>query len=219
MRGVSANVIYLEEAAYISEKVFFEVVLPLMSVDRTSTIGISTPAGSDNYYSVLTEAKKSNGSQLFNVVKVSMACERCMGTDNESTCAHPSTTRPPWLKSDDFEKVKAIYGDRETDMRRELMGQITDDENVAFDTEALKWARTRPAYHEPHEAVTHVYMAVDPNGGRSAQASGTGSESAIVSFFFDGANVVVRFSGGERGGALVIGWRRQRDHGGGARER
>ena len=43
LRGCTADVIILEEAAFMKERVFFKIVAPLMGVDDTAVLAISTP--------------------------------------------------------------------------------------------------------------------------------------------------------------------------------
>jgi len=171
--------------------VFYEVIVPLMEVAGTATICISTPVGSWNFYSELTELRDDRGDLLFNVIKVGMVCDRCKGTEREDECNHPTGDRPEWKPDDTFEKVKAIYGNRKTLLKREILGQVADDDNMAFRTADLKAFFGRAPATEPHEQVKTVYVAVDPNGGANGDGGGTGSETAVVSFFYAGANVVV----------------------------
>ncbi len=170
--------------------VFYEVIVPLMEVRGTATICISTPVGSWNFYTELSEVPDGKGGLLFNVIKVGMVCERCKGTELEDQCEHPTGDRPDWKPDDTYEKVKAIYGNRRTLLQREIRGQVADDQNLAFEVRHLKAFYARPPIAEPHATVDEVFVAVDPNGGASGDG-GTGSESAVVSFYFSGANVVV----------------------------
>jgi len=170
--------------------VFYEVIVPLMEMRGAATICISTPVSSWNFYTELTEIRDDKGELLFNVIKVGMVCGRCEGTERESECTHPTGDRPEW-KTETSEKVRAIYGHRKTLMLREVMGKVADDENMAFEARDLKAFFRRKECGEPHQDVSEVYVSLDPNGGASSEG-GTGSQSAIVSFFTNGANVVVR---------------------------
>jgi len=169
--------------------VFYEVIVPLMEVRGTATVCISTPLGSWNFYSELTEIRDDRGRLIFNVIRVGMACRRCIKQGNEDKCNHPSVNRPEWKSEDSFAKVKAIFGDRKTLLKREILGLVADDESVAFQTDHLKAFFARKPFAEPHPSINTVYMAVDPNGGGSTE---DGSETAVVSFFYQAGQVVVR---------------------------
>ncbi len=166
-------------------------------VRDTAIILISTPVGKFGFYSMLTEIRfhlphARAGQRVFNVLHAGMCCDTCMGTPNEESCTHGASRRPEWNPDEDFDRASAIYGDRRTLLQRELMGRITDEENGAFSTRNLKAFFDRPAFESDHAIVDRVYVAFDPNGG-AASSRGSGSESAIVSFFLCHGRVVVRF--------------------------
>ena len=168
--------------------VFYEVIVPLMKVRNTAIICISTPLGAWNFYSELTEIKNEHGRPLFNVIKVGMACARCRGTEREAECTHPSTDLPEWNDDAGIDKIKAIMGTRKTLLQREIMGVVADDDNAAFSVHDVKAFYARAPTTEPHVVVPVLYVALDPNGGCFGT---TGSETAICSIFYSGANVVV----------------------------
>lgn len=153
--------------------VFYEVIVPLMEVRGTATIGISTPLGAWNFYSELTELRDERGKRVFNVKHIDAG------------------KRPPWKPEETLSKVKAIYGNRKTMLEREIMGKISDAVNVAFNRKLLKeffdaetWDETQPINDNK------IYVALDPNGGANA-SNASGSETALVAFFLSRGNVVV----------------------------
>jgi len=173
--------------------VVYEVIFPLLEVNDTALICISTPLGAWNFYSEFTEYKYDNGKHVFNVKKVGMVCERCLGTEHEASCNHPTGDRPEWKPEEALDKMRAMYGDRLTLLKREILGQIADDDNSAFEPRTLKALFQRAPAAEPHAVVSEVYVSVDPNGG-GTRIEGSGSECAVVSFYFEGANLVVSFA-------------------------
>lgn len=156
-------------------QVFYEVLVPLMEVEGTATICISTPLGKFNFYTELTEARDERGRTVFNVLHI--------------TGGRP----PPWKTQSSRSRIKAIYGARETLYRREILGEMSDEaENAAFSPKHLEHLFTREPAVPPYP-ITHnyVYVALDPNGGASA-SGGPGSETAIVSFVLsDGMLVII----------------------------
>ena len=54
--------------------VWQEVVIPLLGVNGTSIVAISTPLGEDNWYLELIQSRMDDGSQLFNVIQYSLVC-------------------------------------------------------------------------------------------------------------------------------------------------
>jgi len=161
-------------------------------VRDTALIMISTPVGQFGHYSMLAEMRyPDTGERMFNVLHAGSCCDSCMGTPNEDSCTHASSRRPEWNPDEDFDRAAAIYGDKKTLLQRELMGKVTDDENGAYNVAALKDFFAAAPFPASHAQVRTVFMAFDPNGGASS-SMGTGSESAIVSFFIDQGRIVVR---------------------------
>ena len=195
LKGVGGHVLYLEEAAYMDEGVVHEVIMPLLLVKDTALICISTPLGSSNYYSVWTNARDDRGRLIFNVISPTNACARCKNTEREARCTHTVVDLPAWRPDDRVARVSALMAAHPTLLAREVHGVIADDENAAFERRQLDrfLAREQHVTHEPHPRIPLVYMAFDPNGGSSASGT-TGSESAICSLYYDGANISVRGS-------------------------
>jgi len=154
--------------------VFYEVIVPLMEVEGTATICISTPLGSFNFYSELTRITDDKGKPIFKVRHI---------TGNKP---------PPWKEESARSKVEAIYGNRTTLKKREIYGEIADDgENMAFDLEKIKRFMDKPPLTSPYRINDNIiYVSVDPNGGASA-TNAPGSDTAIVSFCISEGRVVV----------------------------
>jgi len=70
LKGVGCRVAVLEEASRMDEAVFNEVVLPLLGVNNTSVIAISTPMEDSNYFSQLLRMVKPNGSHMFKTIHI-----------------------------------------------------------------------------------------------------------------------------------------------------
>ena len=179
LRGVSANIVYLEEAAYLDMGVFYQVVIPLLELKTTALIGISTPSDSTNFYSELTELKDEAGESIFNVLKEGMICDECLGKPNAEDCPHRLQDKPPWKSQEKTGIAKAIYGDKTSIMNRELMGMITDEQQAAFEP---SWTRAfinrAPYVLRAIDRVEYLFSGLDPNAG------GEGSDMTIVTAFY-----------------------------------
>jgi hypothetical protein len=77
LRGCTADVVIMEEAAHMDKRVFNEVVVPLFGVINTAVLAISSPDDDQNYYSELLELKTSTGETFFKVIKIGLACDSC----------------------------------------------------------------------------------------------------------------------------------------------
>jgi hypothetical protein len=183
---VGGNLIYVEEASFISQDVFYKVILPLLEVASTALIMISTPEGEGNYYSQMLDMKDHLARPLFNTVKIGMVCAWCQSNNpTPSSCTHRETERPQWKSVTAARTVRAMYGSRTNLHQRESMGMVVTDGECAFPSawihRLLKGNRTPPP-----PTPEYIFVACDPNGGGS-------SDMAIMSVMrWDGHFVVSR---------------------------
>jgi len=167
-------------------KSFFDnVIAPVLAADA-SFIGITTwSTNINNFVNRLVDLKYPTGENVFNVVKIDQACDRCKELGIESDCTHKMNEIPPWQSQQRHKDLKLILGDNEEAYLRETKGvQVNSGYLQIFQTDDVKNFRNR-IYNG---GVSHrvVYIAVDPNAG------GKGSKFAVVSCVFteDGKMVV-----------------------------
>jgi len=190
LRGVSATLIIGEEAGYIDKAVWFQVVVPLILMKDTVVVLISTPSGPGTLFDSLMTATRGDGTTLFKRLDAGTVCDSCLGTEMENSCTHDASSRPEWNSQAGFDDALVLYGDDTVMARQELMGISNGDDKSAFLKERLDLLFGRPRFGEPHTRVETIYVAVDPNGGPKVTEE-LGSETAVVSFFYDGGRQVV----------------------------
>jgi len=183
LRGVGGDLILLEEAAFMPIKMFHEVIVPLLELETTALICISTPQDSSNFYSMMFEMVDMAGEKLFNQINVSMVCEDCKLSAHPENCTHMKHLLPKWKSGGKQDMVRQIYGDNTADMLRESMGVTTNDSSAVFDDKWLNVFASRPTY-TPANTPQYIFVAVDPNGGGESQM-------AIVSLYMDANNFAV----------------------------
>jgi len=66
--------------------VFFEVVVPLLEMETTALIAISTPLDGLNFYSEMFELKGADGKPLFNTLRVGLSCQKCQDEGKAESC-------------------------------------------------------------------------------------------------------------------------------------
>lgn len=119
LRGVSADVVYCEEMAYMDFGVMYEVVVPLMEMRNAILIGISTPVDTFSFFHSLLELK--NGDQhVFNVYKCQLVCDMCLQLDFLD-CPHNKHLIPPWKSEEKHQIVKLIIGSNLEILKRESL--------------------------------------------------------------------------------------------------
>lgn len=183
LRGVGGDLILLEEAAFMPIKMFHEVIVPLLELETTALICISTPQDSNNFYSMMFEMVDAAGEKLFNQIQISMVCEDCKLTAHPEKCTHMKHLLPKWKSGGKQDMVRQIYGDNTEDMLRESMGVTTNDSNSLFQDDWLDLFANRAPYTSLSTPRV-VFVACDPNGGGSSQM-------AIVSLYQDSNNFAI----------------------------
>ena len=183
LRGVGGDLILLEEAAFMPIKMFHEVIVPLLELETTALICISTPQDSNNFYSMMFEMVDAAGDKLFNQIQISMVCEDCKLSAHPEKCTHMKHLLPKWKSGGKQDMVRQIYGDNTEDMLRESMGVTTNDSNSLFQDDWLDLFTKRAPYTSPATPRV-IFVACDPNGGGSSQM-------AIVSLYQDSNNFAI----------------------------
>lgn len=75
------------------------------------------------------ENRDDQGLLVFNIIAVGKSCGRCNDAD---LCMHPSINQPAWKAEIPYFKPKAIFGDRATMLKREIIGLVADNETPAL---------------------------------------------------------------------------------------
>ena len=70
--------------------------MPLLEIETTALICISTPQDSTNFYSMMFEMKDAAGELLFNQIQLRMVCEDCKASANPADCTHMKHLLPKW---------------------------------------------------------------------------------------------------------------------------
>lgn len=145
----------------------FSAILPLIGVDKTAVLGISTPSDDGNYYTVLLNSKKENGDSVFRTIPVGLACDDCRNAGRPADCPHKASELPPWKPADRHEIQKAMMPAEQ--FAAETLGLIPGKSNIAFTrADILK------LMNSPHQDVhvagrSYVYIACDPTAGRESR--------------------------------------------------
>ena len=161
------------------------MVVPLLELDKTALICISTILDSFNFYSKLLELKDENGDPFFVTHTFVMACDQCQADGTPEKCTHMFHSLPPWQSERKHLKIRAMMADQPELLARETMGLQSDTYQRAFATADLRAFRARPLRPPPSLAVQAVVVAIDPSGG------GAKSHVAVVSCYWAAGHVVV----------------------------
>jgi len=159
----------MEEAAYMDQAVLYEVIVPLLEVDKTALICISTLVDSYNFFSDFCNLKTEDGKHVFIVVNISMICENCkrLPVENQVKCTHMEKNRPAWKERGKLDMImQTFYKDNISLLKRESMGDIGEGNNRAFPLASIKKFQERPLFliKEMSEYPKFLFTLLDPNG-------------------------------------------------------
>lgn len=179
LRGTNAEMILVDEAAFIPLEMFYEVIVPLIGMDKSVLIMISTPVDSYNLFTkLMTLDDPRDGHRLFLTVDFEMACARCKRRGRPQRCTHRLKYLPPWKSQDKQDIINLIMADQQTVLARETFGVVSDEGGSFIPPHAIKhWFDAPRQTPDAGEQAEAIVVAVDPN----AAGSGNCSEMAIVS--------------------------------------
>lgn len=171
VRGQGANVIILEEAAFIPPNLFKNSVVPLIGVRNTAVLGISTPQDELNYYNQLME------TGLFKTIKIGLSCDECLSKGIK--CPHRRERLPFWKPEEKQELIEKFYGagtENLKKMQRELYGQVASSKIYTLQHLSKRFAALpRVKINKP---LRVIHIGIDPGTG------GEGSDYAMISMAY-----------------------------------
>lgn len=180
-----SQVLILEEASRLDEAVFKEVVLPLLAVQDTVMLAISTPMDENNFYSVMLEMKKPNGELLFNVLQITLLCDACQ-KEGKIECPHKNEL-PAWKSGERQEMIASLMANDRNLYIQENLGIVVKRDASAFDKAGVD----RFADPSSHFSVASgpsppvLYVCIDPAGG------GPSAFAIVACFFTTGGHLII----------------------------
>jgi len=165
---VGADLIIIDEMAFIPPELFFKVIVPILQMQNTCLFALSSPEGSQNFFSKLINLKV-NGENFFRVCDCQMICEECrkLEPDKQILCNHVKQTAK-WLNSKKGQRLKLLYGADSATVAKEMMGIIADDYLPCFPAERIEALFVAPV-KKTLSTPKYVFITVDPSGGGMSQ--------------------------------------------------
>lgn len=166
---MTCNVIIFEEAAFIDPDVVNTVAVPLMGVTGTVTLAISTPGDDeDNYYSGFMElpSEEDPNEKMFKIVRIGLACEKCMLKGEASSCTHKAHLLPPWKSSSRQKKIAIIQKQFKSTFERETLGLMATSQDTIFSEKIIRRFNEAPTFMWT-VSTPFIFVGIDPSGGGS----------------------------------------------------
>jgi hypothetical protein len=123
-----------------------EVIIPLLSMQSSCLLCISTLLQSSNHYSKMMTMKDFTGADLFENISITLVCDECLKTAHPEKCRHKQAEMPRWLSSKKMEVVRSLLADDPAMLLRESMGVSADSSNSAFPSDDVLALFERPTY-------------------------------------------------------------------------
>lgn len=168
---MSGNLIILEEAAYCDQGLVSEVIVPLLSMQESVLLCISTLLDGSNHYSKMFELQNDKGEQLFKTIAITLVCDECAASAHPELCTHKLGSLPRWISSSKVETVRTLLSEDPAMILRETLGIAADGSNKAYshdDVSAMMNMKPLPVRIDPrrsNENQMYFFVAVDPSGG------------------------------------------------------
>lgn len=102
---------FVDEAAYVDEDLFNETILPLLGVEGTALIAISTPLTEANFFTKLVTFKGPDGEPFFKTLHIGLVCKKCLLKPDLTEmlkCPHEQHKLPPWKSGERQEWLRFI---------------------------------------------------------------------------------------------------------------
>jgi hypothetical protein len=176
-RGFSAKAMVVDEAEFVEESTFREVVLPILANAGAVLFVLSSPNRPGNYFETVLHQRDDEGNQEHMVVEVNLVCDACMKLPKErkAECTHKDYMRSAWHSASTEKAVRRIIGaGNESTALRELRGVHESDDFNVFDSDTLDFLFADSNFIDLHsQHFQRVYVACDPSGGGESRLAFT----------------------------------------------
>lgn len=173
---MSFDVGILEEAAIIPESIM-EAFAPILGVNNSVFLAITTPTEEDNYISQMFSNADADSKRLFARIHVEQWCRKCKESGvSARECVrmgHEKDRLPPWKASRNNEQVSKLLPKDEL-FASEVAGSIRA-RHVVFAPEWIKKLQDSQPVDLDARSIDTLFTFIDPSGG------GMASELALVS--------------------------------------
>lgn len=166
----------MDEGAFIDPNVFFNVIVPMLSVRFTTLMCITSPQSMENWYTKVIRYKDENGEPLVTSAEFRNVCPKCRLNDPRDwpKCTHVSSIPDADHKSieqtNKWNKVYEAHGLEEV-AQRENLGIVTENEHCCFNpfnvercfSDIMRSPLDKSIIQSGY--ISSLYCCIDPNGG------------------------------------------------------
>lgn len=188
VRGIGANLIICEEAAFMSEILMKKIIIPVLAMETTAIVCITTR--SDEPYGFFeTMINKTlddiEGGTVFKQYSYDFVCDPCkaLGIEAMESCKHGAAKRPSFQSERNHKLIRILLEDNKADLLRETMGIDPNDKPTLFRKDVVLRVFSLPKLQYHANLVDFIYVSIDPNSGTADAGPRNTSDFAMVSGF------------------------------------
>jgi hypothetical protein len=174
LRGISAHAVLLEEGGFMGERVWYQVVAPLLTLRNSSLVIISSPPKDKGHWftGMLGEIP---------TLRITFICDKCLNEWKEKKgkleiCRHNQKYFPSHHDSARQKKLQNIYKSKEETYAREILGAVIEDDRRLFTDDQITGFLNREYRLKSNTIVNFIAVTCDPNVTNSP----TSDEMALI---------------------------------------
>jgi hypothetical protein len=198
LRGISAQLICMDEMAFVNKDLVELIVLPLFEMKNACLLCISSPQDHDNFYSVMFNAKNphtgnvfSEGSQssmylinsnsgksYFLTPCARLACDRCIKIEKPEECKHNDDARPWWkdVKKQEIARFLMLKNSRNRYLT-ESVGLMMQPDNTMIAKQYIEdFKKKEEKPNDMTRTCFRILLTIDPNMGGANETGIVASE-------------------------------------------
>lgn len=180
------------------KKFFGTVITPVVGMERTCMIALSTIQGQDNYYSQLLNLRdETTGRPFFNIYKFNLACDACIASNQAKTCEHRLDELPEYLAPAKQLQIRQILRQIGLDaaLEQETLNLSSSANDACFPSGTIENLFSKKEYVlSPSDIkdakIPYVWCFIDPNNGGGSDLSICSAFQYRGSFVFCGGELL-----------------------------
>lgn len=170
-RGIGGHIIELEEAGFMDVDLMLDTVAPLLQVQNTILIAISSnDADETNHFNKWMTAKHPRTNELlFDVTHIQRMCAECRLAER-TKCPHVEAPRVEHIDDEATYIIQALMASSPIRFRAEIYGNTESTHMRVLDHKALEALKFVPGV-EPNGSPQFFFVLVDASGSGALSKS------------------------------------------------
>lgn len=183
VRGVTGDIAFCDEFAFMDETFIEEVVIPLLT--KCSMLAITTRNKEEsNFVNRLVDASKKTERPFMKLIAKKMVCDTCRDKGVVDQCDHMLAILPDWQNPQRIAQIQSILSKKSDTFFRETLGIDGMDSDKVFPQKYIDLLKNYNRISMNY-SPDYIMLAVDPACG------GIGSKFGVISSYYQDGNLIV----------------------------